>query len=210
MHLFFGCYPGCCSRYWTTAQSHGSSEIWPMNGSPSGICKVIANMNIHLVKIAGWEFGLGSLAIGRGCDWFSCGSLLFKHTTSRVIFLRPLHLIYYGLDPLSVFYSSLRDSLPAYLRPRLSSSFPVHGNFPGCVCFHGAFFVHRVLAGIARISFLPRNRGSLLITPMVSSIPTCSITKTGLAVGIASSGSSAGGIIYHIVLYKLQGQACFP
>jgi MFS family permease len=50
----------------------------------------------------------------------------------------------------------------------------------------------------------------LLFTPTVSLIPTWFSTRIGLAVGIASSGSSLGGIIYPIVLYRLIGQVGFP
>lgn len=52
--------------------------------------------------------------------------------------------------------------------------------------------------------------GGLLFTPMESLIPTYFSTKMGLAIGIASSGSSLGGIIYPIMLYKLFGQVGFP
>lgn len=43
----------------------------------------------------------------------------------------------------------------------------------------------------------------LLFTPTVSLLPTYFTTHMGLAVGIASSGSSLGGVIYPIVLNKL-------
>jgi MFS family permease len=52
--------------------------------------------------------------------------------------------------------------------------------------------------------------GGLLFTPIVSLIPTYFSTKMGLAIGIASSGSSLGGVIYPIVLYKLLGEVGFP
>lgn len=52
--------------------------------------------------------------------------------------------------------------------------------------------------------------GGLVFTPTVSLIPTYFSSKVGLAVGIASSGSSLGGVIYPIVLYKLVGQVGFP
>ncbi|KAJ6167157.1 hypothetical protein N7470_002604 [Penicillium chermesinum] len=45
--------------------------------------------------------------------------------------------------------------------------------------------------------------GGLLFTPTVSLLPTYFSSRMGLAVGIASSGSSLGGIIYPIVLYRL-------
>lgn len=45
--------------------------------------------------------------------------------------------------------------------------------------------------------------GGLLFAPTVSLLPSYFSTKMGLAVGIASSGSSLGGIIYPIVLNKL-------
>ncbi|KAI1770472.1 MFS general substrate transporter [Hypoxylon cercidicola] len=43
----------------------------------------------------------------------------------------------------------------------------------------------------------------MLFVPCVSIIPTYFSTKLGLAVGLASAGSSVGGIIYPIVLYQL-------
>ena len=50
----------------------------------------------------------------------------------------------------------------------------------------------------------------LLFVPTVSLIPTWFSTHIGLAVGIASSGSSLGGVIYSIVLYRLISQIGFP
>ncbi|KAH6887048.1 monocarboxylate permease [Thelonectria olida] len=50
----------------------------------------------------------------------------------------------------------------------------------------------------------------LLFVPTVSLIPTWFNTRIGLAVGIASSGSSLGGVIYPIVLYRLISQVGFP
>jgi MFS family permease len=50
----------------------------------------------------------------------------------------------------------------------------------------------------------------LLFTPTVSLLPTYFSTHMGLAVGIASSGSSLGGVIYPIVLYRLLSQGGFP
>ncbi|OCK73131.1 monocarboxylate permease-like protein, mch4 [Lepidopterella palustris CBS 459.81] len=50
----------------------------------------------------------------------------------------------------------------------------------------------------------------LLFVPTVSLLPTYFNTHLGLAVGIASSGSSLGGVIYPIVLYRLIGQIGFP
>jgi len=50
----------------------------------------------------------------------------------------------------------------------------------------------------------------LLFVPTVSLIPTWFSTHVGLAVGIASSGSSFGGVIYPIVLYRLISQVGFP
>ncbi|KAI5867886.1 MFS general substrate transporter [Durotheca rogersii] len=43
----------------------------------------------------------------------------------------------------------------------------------------------------------------MLFVPCVSLIPTYFTTKLGLAVGLASSGSSVGGVIYPIVLSRL-------
>ncbi|TVY60898.1 Aspyridones efflux protein apdF [Lachnellula suecica] len=50
----------------------------------------------------------------------------------------------------------------------------------------------------------------LLFTPTVSLLPTWFSSHLGLAVGIASSGSSLGGVIYPIVLYRLIGPIGFP
>lgn len=48
-----------------------------------------------------------------------------------------------------------------------------------------------------------------LFVPCVSIMPTYFSTRLGLAVGIASSGSSFGGVIYPIVLYRLLDQVGF-
>ncbi|KAF2099281.1 monocarboxylate permease-like protein, mch4 [Rhizodiscina lignyota] len=50
----------------------------------------------------------------------------------------------------------------------------------------------------------------LLFVPTVSLIPTWFSTRIGLAIGIASSGSSLGGVIYPIVLYRLISRIGFP
>ena len=50
----------------------------------------------------------------------------------------------------------------------------------------------------------------LLFVPTVSLIPTWFNTHIGLAIGIASSGSSLGGVIYPVVLYRLISQVGFP
>lgn len=50
----------------------------------------------------------------------------------------------------------------------------------------------------------------LLFVPTVSLIPTWFSTRMGLAIGIASAGSSLGGVIYPIVLYRLISQVGFP
>ncbi|KAF1949929.1 MFS general substrate transporter [Byssothecium circinans] len=50
----------------------------------------------------------------------------------------------------------------------------------------------------------------LLFTPTISLLPTYFSTHMGLAVGIASSGPSLGGVIYPIVLYRLLSQVGFP
>ncbi|ORY04143.1 monocarboxylate permease-like protein, mch4 [Clohesyomyces aquaticus] len=50
----------------------------------------------------------------------------------------------------------------------------------------------------------------LLFVPTVSLLPTWFSTHIGLAVGIASSGSSLGGVIYPIVLSRLIPQVGFP
>ncbi|KAL7626112.1 hypothetical protein AAE478_002882 [Parahypoxylon ruwenzoriense] len=49
----------------------------------------------------------------------------------------------------------------------------------------------------------------MLFVPCVSIIPTYFSTKLGLAVGLASSGSSVGGIIYPVVLYQLLDKVGF-
>ncbi|KAI1614739.1 major facilitator superfamily domain-containing protein [Exophiala viscosa] len=49
-----------------------------------------------------------------------------------------------------------------------------------------------------------------LFVPCVSVLPTYWSTKLGLAVGLATSGSSLGGVIYPIVLYRLIDQIGFP
>jgi MFS family permease len=50
----------------------------------------------------------------------------------------------------------------------------------------------------------------LLFVPTVSLIPFWFSTRIGLAIGIASSGSSLGGVIYPVVLYRLISQVGFP
>lgn len=52
--------------------------------------------------------------------------------------------------------------------------------------------------------------GGLLFVPTVSLIPTWFSTHICLAIGIASSGSSLGGVIYPIVLSRLISQVGFP
>ncbi|MCJ1458806.1 hypothetical protein MMC28_009180 [Mycoblastus sanguinarius] len=49
-----------------------------------------------------------------------------------------------------------------------------------------------------------------LFVPCVSVLPTYFSTRIGLAVGLAVSGSSLGGIIYPIVLYQLIDRIGFP
>lgn len=48
-----------------------------------------------------------------------------------------------------------------------------------------------------------------LYVPCVAIMPTYFTTKIGLALGIAASGSSTGGIIYPIMFYKLIDQVGF-
>ena len=48
-----------------------------------------------------------------------------------------------------------------------------------------------------------------LFVPSVSVLPTYFSSRIGLAVGLGSSGSSIGGIIYPIILYRLIGQIGF-
>ncbi|CEJ93682.1 Putative Monocarboxylate permease homologue, mch4 [[Torrubiella] hemipterigena] len=50
----------------------------------------------------------------------------------------------------------------------------------------------------------------LLFTPTVSLIPTWFSSHMSLAIGIASAGSSLGGVIYPIVLYQLIDKVGFP
>ena len=49
-----------------------------------------------------------------------------------------------------------------------------------------------------------------LYVPCIAILPTYFTTKLGLALGLAVSGSSLGGIIYPIVLYRLVGRIGFP
>ncbi|SPQ23062.1 da59e35e-0929-4bb4-a766-8578070a362c [Thermothielavioides terrestris] len=49
----------------------------------------------------------------------------------------------------------------------------------------------------------------LLFVPTVSLIPTWFSTRVGLAVGIAASGSSIGGVVYPVVLSRLLAQVGF-
>lgn len=51
--------------------------------------------------------------------------------------------------------------------------------------------------------------GGCLFVPAVAVLPTYFNTRLGLAVGLAAAGSSFGGIIYPIVLYKLIDQVGF-
>jgi MFS family permease len=48
-----------------------------------------------------------------------------------------------------------------------------------------------------------------LFVPCVSILPTYFSTRLGLAVGVASAGSSLGGVIYPIVLQRLLGSIGF-
>lgn len=49
-----------------------------------------------------------------------------------------------------------------------------------------------------------------LFVPGVAIMPTYFSTKIGLALGLAASGSSTGGIIYPIMFYKLIPEVGFP
>jgi MFS family permease len=49
----------------------------------------------------------------------------------------------------------------------------------------------------------------LLFVPAVAILPTYFSTKLGLAIGLAASGSSMGGVIYPIVFYRLIAQVGF-
>ncbi|TKA76765.1 hypothetical protein B0A55_03651 [Friedmanniomyces simplex] len=50
----------------------------------------------------------------------------------------------------------------------------------------------------------------MLFVPAVAIMPTYFTTNLGLAIGIAASGSSMGGIIYPIMFYKLIPEVGFP
>lgn len=52
--------------------------------------------------------------------------------------------------------------------------------------------------------------GGCLYVPAVAIMPTYFTSKLGLALGIAASGSSTGGIIYPIIFYKLIDRVGFP
>ena len=47
--------------------------------------------------------------------------------------------------------------------------------------------------------------GGCLYIPSIAIMPTYFTSKIGLAIGLAASGSSMGGIIYPIMFYKLIG-----
>ena len=49
-----------------------------------------------------------------------------------------------------------------------------------------------------------------LILAAVAIIPAYFANRTSLAVGIAATGSSVGGVIYPIIFYKLQPHIGFP
>lgn len=51
--------------------------------------------------------------------------------------------------------------------------------------------------------------GGMLFVPAVAIMPTYFSTKLGLAIGLAASGSSTGGIIYPIMFYKLISEVGF-
>lgn len=51
--------------------------------------------------------------------------------------------------------------------------------------------------------------GGCLFVPAVAILPTYFTTKIGMAIGLAASGSSMGGIIYPIVFYRLIPQIGF-
>ena len=50
----------------------------------------------------------------------------------------------------------------------------------------------------------------MLFVPAVAIMPTYFTTNLGLAIGLAASGSSMGGIIYPIMFYKLIPEVGFP
>ncbi|EGP87803.1 uncharacterized protein MYCGRDRAFT_99794 [Zymoseptoria tritici IPO323] len=52
--------------------------------------------------------------------------------------------------------------------------------------------------------------GGFLYIPSLAILPGYFSTRIGLAIGVAASGSSLGGIIYPIMFYKLIGQVGFP
>ncbi|KAK3372745.1 major facilitator superfamily transporter monocarboxylate [Podospora didyma] len=50
----------------------------------------------------------------------------------------------------------------------------------------------------------------LIFVPSLAVLPAYFSTRLGLAIGLAASGSSLGGIIYPFVFYRLLGQVGFP
>lgn len=51
--------------------------------------------------------------------------------------------------------------------------------------------------------------GGLLFVPSLALLPTYFSTRLGLAVGLAASGSSLGGVVYPILFYRLIGRVGF-
>lgn len=92
-----------------------------------------------------------------------------------------------------------------YLRPLLvtGSFFVVFGYMMLSLCteYWQALLAQGFCIGIG---------GGLLFVPTVSLLPTWFSAHTGLAIGIASSGSSLGGVIYPIVFYRLIPRIGFP
>ncbi|KAL8710897.1 MAG: hypothetical protein Q9225_007213 [Loekoesia sp. 1 TL-2023] len=69
-----------------------------------------------------------------------------------------------------------------------------------CETYRGALLAQGFLIGIG---------GGCLYVPAVAIMPTYFTTRLGLALGLAASGSSTGGIIYPIIFFKLINQVGF-
>lgn len=64
---------------------------------------------------------------------------------------------------------------------------------------------------VTNVVYCPIGIGSgCLFVPAVAILPTYFSTKIGMAIGLAASGSSMGGIIYPIVFYRLVPRIGFP
>lgn len=81
--------------------------------------------------------------------------------------------------------------LSLVMEPRNTCLELANGTMLQCVEFWQVLLVQGFLIGIAE---------GCLFTPMISILPTYFSTKLGLAAGVASSGSSMGGVVYPIVM----------